>query len=173
MKLIVALGNPDQEYKMTRHNIGWIVLDEFLKKNDFLLEKNNFNGVYTKQQINSNLVIFAKPLTYMNLSGNFIKEICNFYKISFKNVLVIHDDKDIDLGKYQLKSKGSSAGHNGVKNIIHTFGTDEFYRLRIGVKNGQITNIKEFVLQNFKKEEIKVIIKNLNNYFNVINDFIR
>ena len=115
MKLIVGLGNPGKEYENTRHNIGFMVIDNYLKNEKF---KTKFNGMYLKKVINNEEVIFLKRLSYMNLSGEVVKKYVNYFKINLSDLLIISDDLDMPCFKIKLKYKGSSGGHNGLKNII-------------------------------------------------------
>ena len=135
MKLIVGLGNPGKEYENTRHNIGFNVIDLYLKKNNLNLDKEKFNGKYLKTNINNEEVIFLEPQTYMNLSGDSVLKIMNFYKINIEDILIIQDDLDLDLGKIKLKEKSSSGGHNGIKDIEQKLGSNSFKRLKIGISN--------------------------------------
>lgn len=171
MKLIVGLGNPGKEYEKNRHNIGFILLDEYIKKFNNIIWKNKFNSLYTKININGEEVFFQKPLTYMNLSGNAIIEITNFFKIENKDILVIHDDLDIKIGEIKIKANGSSGGQNGIKSIISVLG-ENFNRLRIGIDRPKNENIINHVLGNFSKEEFEEIEKIKENAFNIISDFI-
>ena len=123
MKLIVGLGNPGKEYENTRHNIGFMVIDNYLKNEKF---KTKFNGMYLKKVINNEEVIFLKPLSYMNLSGEVVKKYVNYFKINLSDLLIISDDLDMPCFKIKLKYKGSSGGHNGLKNIIQNINTEEF-----------------------------------------------
>ena len=113
MKLIVGLGNPGQEYQNTRHNIGFRYLDLFIKEKKLGNFKEKFNGLYLKTTYNNQDIIFLKPLSYMNLSGEVVKKYKDYYKIDSKDILVIHDDLDIEIGKIKLKENGSGGGHNG------------------------------------------------------------
>ena len=130
MKLIVGLGNPGKEYKNTRHNVGFMVLDYILGDVNW---KTKFNGLYYEENIGGDKIIYLKPTTYMNLSGNCVREFVNFYKIDKKDILVIHDDLDLPFLKYRLKYKSSSGGHNGIKSIIQHLGTDNFPRIKVGI----------------------------------------
>ena len=165
MKLIIGLGNPGKKYSGTRHNVGFEFLDEFKKELNFPeFELNSkFNsliskGIYKLQTKNQELLL-VKPQTFMNLSGEAVRSILDFYKLSPENILVIHDDKDILLGEYRLADDSSSAGHNGVQNIIDCLGTQKFKRIRIGVglpaDLSAETSVKAdvFVLQKFTSEE--------------------
>ncbi|QZX49108.1 aminoacyl-tRNA hydrolase [Mycoplasma sp. E35C] len=153
MKLVVGLGNPGFEYENTRHNVGFKVIDQLLDVLHLELNKNQFNGIYVKQD---NFII-AKPLTYMNLSGNFVREIVNFFKIKIEDILIIHDEIAFDLGAVKLKQNGSANGQNGVKNIINQLGTQEFKRIRVGIKNQYMKNIADFVLSKFSPTEASLL----------------
>ena len=154
MKLIVGLGNPGKEYENTRHNIGFMFLNYFPGNN---FDREKFNSLYCNQKINGEDVIFIKPLTYMNLSGNSVREWVNFYKISNEDILVIQDDLDMELGKIKLKYKSSSGGHNGIKSVINSLGTDEIPRLKVGISNDKLRDTKDYVLSKFSKEDLEVL----------------
>ena len=133
MYLIIGLGNPEEEYSKTRHNMGFNTINKIAKKYNIEINKNKFQGLYENAIIEGKKVILVKPQTYMNLSGNCVKEIADFYKVSPKEILVIYDDMDIEPGKIKIRKKGSSGGHNGMKSIIQMIGTEEFPRIRIGI----------------------------------------
>lgn len=156
MKLIVGLGNPGLKYAFTRHNMGFKVIDEILVKYDLKLDNNKFNGDFTKTKICNEDVIVAKPMTFMNLSGEFIRPLSDFYKIKPEDILVIYDELAINLGRIKLSVDGQSAGHNGIKSVIQHLSTEKFMRLRIGTGPcpPQI-NIIDYVLMNYTQEEIK------------------
>ena len=119
MKLVVGLGNPTSEYNNTRHNTGFIFLDAYLKQKGLELNKKKFNSLYIETTNKyGEKVIFVEPQTYMNLSGEAVGSFSNYYKIEVEDILVIHDDLDLELGKIRIRSKGSSGGHNGIKNIM-------------------------------------------------------
>src|SRR5574344_965287 len=126
MKLIVGLGNPGQEYENTRHNIGFMVIDNFAKNHNFLVDKKKFNGLFQKYEYNKELVILLKPLSYMNLSGEVVRKFMRWYKIDKNDILVISDDLDMDFCKIKLKEKGTSGGHNGLKNIEENIKTIDY-----------------------------------------------
>ena len=167
MKLIVGLGNPEKKYDNTRHNIGFMVLDNYLGKVDY---KSKFNGLYYEKNINNEKVIFLKPQTYMNNSGLSVFEFVNFYKISFKDILIIHDDLDLDVGMIKFKFNSSSGGHNGIKSIINCLGSQEFSRLKIGINNEYKKDTIDFVLSKFSKKDIEKL--NLDKINSAINDFL-
>ncbi len=172
MKLIVGLGNPGPKYSKNIHNAGFIVIDELAKRFNFSVDQSKFNGLYTKQNISGNSVIFAKPLTFMNLSGSFIFQISNYYGIAPEDILVIYDEKDIDINTFKYKFSGGSAGHNGIKDTINSLKTNDFARLRIGVKpNREMTSIKDYVLSNFASQDL-TSLKNNDRLYDSIMDFI-
>lgn len=169
MKLIVGLGNPEKKYDNTRHNIGFMILDKYLSDANY---KEKFNGLYIEKNIKNEKVIFLKPLTYMNNSGFCVEKFVNFFKIKIDDILVIHDDLDLDFGKFRLKKNSSSGGHNGIKSIIQCLGTNEFSRLKIGINNSQKENVIDFVLGKFSKEELSFLNNNYIVYNNIIDSFI-
>ena len=155
MKLIVGLGNPGREYELTRHNIGFMAIDELAKRWNISLNEQKFKGVFGAGFVNGEKVILLKPLTYMNLSGESIRPLMDYYKIDVEDFVVMYDDLDIPVGKLRLRMKGSAGGHNGVKSTISHLGTQEFQRIRMGIdrpKNGM--KVVEYVLGRFTSEEI-------------------
>ncbi len=173
LKLIVGLGNPGKAYEQTRHNVGFKIIDTFLTKNNLQLDKNKFKGLFTKTTIFNENVIFAKPLTYMNLSGEFIIKIKQFFNIKNENILIIYDDKDLLCGKYRLKTKGSSGGQNGMKNIIQHLSTQDIKRLKVGIGSIDKFNTRDYVLQKFSKSQKLLMTPVINQTENIINDFIK
>lgn len=172
MKLIVGLGNPGQEYRNTRHNLGFYYLDLFLNKLN-ISYKSKFNGLYAKTQMNSIDVIFLKPQTYMNLSGECVLKFVKYFKINIEDILIIHDDLDLDLGRIKLKANGSSGGHNGIKNIIENLHSENFKRLKLGINKNNMLDTKEYVLGKFNKEELEVIEQNETKVLNILNDYFK
>ncbi|PFK67193.1 aminoacyl-tRNA hydrolase [Bacillus cereus] len=155
MKLIVGLGNPGREYELTRHNIGFMAIDELAKRWNISLNEQKFKGVFGARFVNGEKVILLKPLTYMNLSGESIRPLMDYYKIDVEDFVVMYDDLDIPVGKLRLRMKGSAGGHNGVKSTISHLGTQEFQRIRMGIdrpKNGM--KVVDYVLGRFTSEEI-------------------
>lgn len=170
MKLIVGLGNPGLKYVKTRHNAGFIVLDHFFNSNNIVTREKN-GALYAEERIEGEKVIFIKPLSFMNLSGEVIKTYIDFYKIDVSNLLVIYDDISYEIGRFKLKPKGSSGGHNGLKNIIKLLKTDEFKRLKIGISHNDI-DLMSYVLGKFSKDQFKKLSDILDITDNIINDFI-
>ena len=168
MKLIVGLGNPGKEYENTRHNIGYMIIDNFVNSDNW---KKESLAYVLKQTINNENVLFIKPTTYMNLSGQAVQYYLNYYKIDTKDLLVIQDDMDLDIGKVRLKLKSSAGGHNGIKDIIKNIKTDEFLRLKICISKPTNDTI-EFVLGKFPKSDLEILKNNMNTYNQIITDFI-
>jgi len=156
MNIIVGLGNPGEQYQSTRHNAGFMAVDVLAKKLDLKWKNNkNFKADIAK----GDNIILIKPLTFMNESGSVVAPILAYYKISPEKLTVIHDDLDIELGKYKISVDSRSAGHNGVQSIIDRLKTKNFKRLRIGIKTLALEKIPadKFVLQKFKPEELKIV----------------
>lgn len=154
MKLIVGLGNPGKPYDNTRHNIGFEVIDELSKRFDISLNQAKFKGMFGAGIIKGEKVILLKPLTYMNLSGESIGAVMDYYDIALDDLVVIYDDLDLPTGKIRLRQKGSAGGHNGIRSTIAHVGTQEFKRIRVGIsrpQNGMA--ITDYVLGRFTKEE--------------------
>jgi len=173
MILIVGLGNPGIKYKRTRHNIGFRVLDEFQRENNFPDFKfsrlrqgyggqaKKFNTLISEGNIGRKKVILAKPQTFMNNSGQAVKNLTIHYSLPFINLIVVHDDIDLPLGKIRISKSRGSAGHKGIESIIKELRSKNFVRIRIGIRNQElrIKNIEKFVLQKFTEEEEKIIKK--------------
>ncbi len=152
MFLIVGLGNPGREYNNTRHNIGFDAIDVIADKYNIEVSRIKFKGVYGEGFIDGEKVILLKPTTYMNLSGESVREVMDFYKLSEEDILVIYDDVSLDVGRIRIREKGSAGGHNGIKNIIANIGTDVFPRIKVGVGKPQGDLVKH-VLGTFSKED--------------------
>lgn len=152
MKLIIGLGNFEEKYLFTRHNAGFMAVDFFVQANNqsFRQEKKLKSMIAKFDD-----VVVIKPLTYMNLSGEAVRAVMDFYKIDVKDIFVIFDDISLDLGRVRFRASGSDGGHNGIKSIIQHIGTKDFDRLKIGI--GPQPNIpsESFVLQNFTKDELE------------------
>ncbi len=167
-RLIVGLGNPGKKYAKSKHNVGFMCLDTYAKANNLKFSKETkFIGEISIQ----GQTIYLKPKTYMNLSGNAVKVVQNFYQISTENILVISDDIDLPLTKIRLREKGGSGGHNGLKSIISQLGSENFKRLRIGIDRNEAIEAKDHVLSNFSKSEWKLFNEELIRYSQIIDDF--
>lgn len=172
MKLIVGLGNPGKEYEETRHNMGFMAIDKFAFHHNVLINKNKFDGLYAELNFNNEKVILLKPMKYINLSGEVIKKYVDFYKINIDDILIISDDLDLPFGKIKIKLKGSSGGHNGLKNIELHLKTKEYKRIKIGISNDKKIDTKDYVLKKLSKEDLKqaslvtdIVVNALDDYF--------
>ena len=162
MYLLVGLGNPGSKYKKNRHNVGHVAIDMIIKKYNFRKKNKNKFGDVFEGELSNKKIFTLKPKEFMNLSGVSIKKFLDFYKINIKNLLVIHDDIDLPLGKIKIKIGGGHAGHNGLKSIDTVIGKN-YKRIRIGIdkpKNNK--SVDKFVLENFEKKEEKEIIFSIN-----------
>lgn len=156
--LVVGLGNPGIKYINTKHNVGFEVIDYLTDKFNFSEPKYKFQGELYEGKIDDYKVIFLKPLTYMNLSGDSLKEVVNWYKVEIEDIIVIYDDIDIDMGKIRIKPKGSAGSHNGMKSIMYKLATEDFKRVRIGIgRPPQNWDLANYVLSKFTKQERKVM----------------
>ena len=160
MKLVVGLGNPGERYALTRHNVGFMAVDEILSEFTPQTWQQKFNSLIRSHLIENSKVLFIKPLTYMNLSGSAVQLAMNFYRISRENVVVFHDDIDIPLGTVKLKKGGGHGGHNGIKSIIDKVG-QEFIRVRIGVSRPENKDVSGYVLSEFSAPEIALLNQSL------------
>lgn len=152
MKLIVGLGNPGNKYEGTRHNTGFFVVDKLCEELHVQLDKSKCKAIYGIYRHNDEKIIIAKPQTYMNLSGESVKSLMKFYCIDIKDVIVIHDDLDLPVGKIRLRHSGSSGGQKGMGNIIDLLGSKDINRIRVGISNDK-RDVIDYVLGKFSKEE--------------------
>lgn len=172
MKLVVGLGNPGRQYENTRHNIGFMVIDDLLETTDLISTTTKFNANITDARLDGEKVLFVKPLTYMNLSGEAVRPILDWYKIDIKDMVVIYDDLDLPLGKLRFREKGSAGGHNGIKSMIQNLETEEFKRIRIGIDRPEYASIIDHVLTKFSSEEKEVINESIQKAALAIKDWI-
>jgi len=175
MYLIAGLGNPDKKYDMTRHNIGFDCVDMIASKNGTDIKKLKHKALTESVYIGSEKVILAKPQTYMNLSGESIRDIAEFYKIEPENVIIICDDISIPLGKIRIRPKGTDGGHNGLKSIIYQLQSDKFTRIRVGVGAPQHKDydLADYVLGKFSPDEIKILTPILKSMDEIVTCVIR
>lgn len=176
--LICGLGNPGSEYEKTRHNSGFIIIDQILKNTDQNIafsNKSDFKCHFAEININQKKIIFAKPKTFMNNSGQTVKAISDFYKIPSDNILVIHDDLDILLGSYKISNGSQSAGHHGIDSIIHHLNGNTFWRARVGIitksyiearsaitdKNQRHKFTSDYLLNDFSNSEINLLVEEI------------
>jgi peptidyl-tRNA hydrolase, PTH1 family len=154
MKIIIGLGNPGREYEKTRHNIGFEVIDALAERWNIPLDQAKHKGIYGTGVINGEKVLLLKPLTYMNLSGESISAVLNFFKVGIEDIVLLYDDLDLPVGRIRLRQKGSAGGHNGIKSTIAHLGSQEFNRIRIGIGRpiGRMP-VVDYVLGRFSPEE--------------------
>jgi PTH1 family peptidyl-tRNA hydrolase len=160
MKLIVGLGNPGAEYERTRHNAGWMVVDAFAKKFRIDISRHEKNAMTGEGRVGGGSVIVAKPLTYMNLSGDSVRLLVNAYLESTDDLLIVYDDIDLPTGRLRIRPNGSSGTHNGMRSIVSSLATERFPRLRFGVRGasyGQDDRLRDYVLDEFSAEEGPVV----------------
>ena len=157
MKLIVGLGNPGIEYAKTRHNAGFLLIDRLCEKLNVTLDKNKCRAIYGIYRYKNDRIIIAKPQTYMNLSGESVVSLMHFYGITAEDLIVVHDDLDLPVGKLRLRRQGSSGGQKGMGNIIQLVGTSKIDRIRIGISNDKMIDTKDYVLGRFSPEDMKVL----------------
>lgn len=162
MKCIVGLGNPGLKYRKTRHNIGFMVIDEIAKRNGWKLDKSKFNGQWTVETVGTEKIILLKPQTYMNLSGESVKPLVDYYDIAPDEITVIYDDLDLPTGKIRLRQTGGHGGHNGVRSCIDQLGTKQFNRLRFGIgRPDDPIPVIDYVLGKFAKQDRESVDKSI------------
>ena len=158
MYLIVGLGNPEKEYGNTRHNMGFDTINEIAKNNNIDINKNKFKGLYETANIQNKKVILLKPQTYMNLSGESVREIVDFYNIEPQNIIVIYDDIDIEKGHIKIRKKGGAGSHNGMKSVVQELGTTDFARIRVGIGQPEFkSDMINYVIGKVPKEEQEIL----------------
>ena len=173
MYLIVGLGNPEDDYSKTRHNMGFNVINKIAKQYNIEVNKNKFKGLIGKGKIEGIDVILLKPQTYMNLSGESIKEVVDFYKIELDKLLIIYDDMDVDIGQIKIRKKGGAGSHNGMKSVIDCINTEEFSRIRVGIgKPEDKSDMINYVLGYIPENEVKELDKSTTIAKDAIIDFI-
>lgn len=166
MKLIVGLGNPGKKYQATRHNSGFIVLDGIAKELNVKVEKEKFEALIEKVLINGEQVILMKPLTFMNDSGKAVAAAKNFYDIEDSDILIIHDDMDMETGALRIRKEGSSGGQKGMQSIINALGTNKIARIKVGVGHSKLGDhdiVPDWVLSSVPKSEKEIYEKAVNN----------
>lgn len=153
MFIVAGLGNPGDKYLKNLHNLGFMAVELLAEKYGVNFDKKGFKGVYGVKSFGSEKVIFLKPQTFMNLSGECIREISAYFKVPSENVLVIYDDIDIEIGALRIRKSGASGTHNGMRNIVKELGTENFPRIRIGTKPAGDYDIMSYVLSDIKRED--------------------
>ncbi|MCR4593511.1 MAG: aminoacyl-tRNA hydrolase [Clostridiales bacterium] len=157
--LVVGLGNPDKKYTLTRHNSGFLCVDTFAEKENFQIKRLKFKSLYADVDLGGHRCLVMKPQTYMNNSGEAVRDCASFYKIPPEKIIVIFDDTSLDVGKLRIRRKGTDGGHNGIKSIIYHLNSDNFPRIKIGIgaKPHPDYDLKDWVLSDFTKDDLKVL----------------
>ena len=177
--LIVGLGNPGVKYELTRHNAGFLAIDDFADQHHCTLNSEKWHGISCSQRIEGQRVILLKPMTFMNKSGENVIRFVDFHKIPLKNILVIHDDLDLARGRIKVAAKGGAGGHNGIRSLIQHIGSSDFSRLKIGIgrpepdERGQAVPVDRYVLANFTDEELALFNERLTLIHQAITLFLR
>ncbi len=171
--LIIGLGNPGREYRETRHNVGFMLLDRLTVKLNARFTRLQSRALVASANYMERKIILAKPQTFMNLSGQSVQGLMHFYKLPLKNLLIAHDDLDLPIGAIRIRPDGSSAGQKGMTSTIERLGTDEFPRLRLGIGRppGQM-QAPDYVLQDFSKADLTVISETLNRAVDAVLEFV-
>lgn len=158
MKLILGLGNVGEKYLFTRHNVGFMVLDWLAVRENFSFrEEKKLKSFIAKVRLDGEEFLLVKPTTFMNLSGEALRAVIDYYKIDVKDILVIYDDLSLELGRIRFRASGSDGGHNGIKSIIQHIGGNKFARLKVGIGPQPPIPAENFVLQNFSKEQLEIL----------------
>lgn len=173
MKLIVGLGNPGEEYSKTRHNIGFMAIDKLAQKYNatFQLE-TKFKGMVANTNIDGKKVLLLKPMTYMNLSGESIIKVVNFYKIAIEDIIIISDDLDSHLGRVRIRDHGSAGGHNGLKSIVNHLKTEDYKRIKVGIDRHPQIPVIDWVLKKFTNDELASLESSFDNVIKALEAFI-
>ena len=171
MKLIVGLGNPGDEYKNTRHNVGFDLINYICKINNLNIDKEQFNAKYAVTRVDGERVLLIKSLSYMNLSGVVVKKFVDYFKLNNEDVLVVQDDLDMPLGRVKIITNSSSGGHNGIKDIERNLKGKNFIRLKIGIGKDSNINSKDYVLSKFSNDDLDKLEIIYSKFDNIINDF--
>lgn len=172
--LIVGLGNPGKEYEKTRHNVGFMFVDELAEKYNttFKLDKKH-QAMVAEFKINNEKHYLLKPMTYMNLSGIAVRSFTDYYKIPSSSIFIVVDDLDLDTGRIRIRKAGSSGGHNGLKSIFAHMNTESIYRMRVGINNNKKADTKDYVLGHFGVQDQETIEKTISLAKSITDDLIK
>ncbi len=169
MYVIAGLGNPGRKYEHTRHNMGFITIDRLAEKHSIKVDKLKFKALVGEGRIAGQKVLLVKPQTYMNLSGESIRQVMRFYKLETENLIVIYDDIDIELGALRIRKFGSAGTHNGMKSVVYQLNSDRFPRIRIGIGSGNPGgDLADFVIGGFTKEEVPILEETVDKAVNAV-----
>jgi PTH1 family peptidyl-tRNA hydrolase len=170
--LVVGLGNPGSRYTRTRHNVGFLVLDEFIGRDRWeFREKSDYR--ICSGSIDGERIVLIEPLTFMNRSGTVVRKIAEKFAIPPENIIVVHDDLDLEPGRLKIRKKGSSGGHKGVESVIQNIHANTFLRIKIGIGRDPIVPVEDFVLSKFRKDELSLVREALTRAVDVIRFIIK
>lgn len=173
MKLVVGLGNPGREYAKTRHNIGFMVVDHLAREEEVKVSKKGFSSLWAKGKIGDEEVLFLLPQAFMNRSGEAVREIKDYYRIEDRDLVVVHDDLDLPLGRIKLDFEAGAAGHRGVGSIIEVLGTKGFYRVRIGIgRPARKEEVEAYVLSPFEEGEEEAVCETVKDAVKILREWI-
>ena len=174
MYLIIGLGNPEEEYARTRHNMGFDTINKISEKYNIKVNKSKFNSLYGTGTIEGEKVVLLKPQTYMNLSGTALRDFMNFYKISQENIIVIYDDLDIEPGIIKIRKSGGPGTHNGMKSVVNEIQTQAFCRIRVGIGNPEYKNdLLNYILTRIPDEQYKILENSIKNAADAVGEIIK
>ncbi|MCX2456434.1 aminoacyl-tRNA hydrolase [Lacticaseibacillus nasuensis] len=172
MKMIVGLGNPGSKYEQTKHNIGFMTVAALAKQLDVTLSKHEFNAITGTAHVGGEKVLLVQPQTFMNDSGRAVGELKAFYQFHDDEIMIIQDDMDMAMGRVRLRQRGSAGGHNGIKSIINVLGTQDFYRLKIGIQHPQKQRVVDWVLTPFNEADAALINAGIDRACAALTDWI-
>ncbi|KIS04184.1 aminoacyl-tRNA hydrolase [Paucilactobacillus wasatchensis] len=172
MKMIVGLGNIGPQYDHTRHNTGFMAIDHFCHEHELTFKRSKMEAMVATGVVLDQKVIVVKPTTYMNESGRAVKPLMDYYDVDITDLVIIHDDMDLPVGKIRLKTHGSAGGHNGLKSLISHLGTQQFNRIKVGIDHPQKVRVVDYVLGKFKTEQIKSFNDSLIQAVSAIDDWL-
>lgn len=172
MYLVVGLGNPDKKYLNTFHNMGFMCVDRLVEKLGVSFTKGECKSVTAHAKVNGEKIIVAKPVTYMNLSGEAVVELCNKYRIEKGNLIVVYDDVDVKMGCLRIRHDGSAGSHNGMKNIVQLLGTTDFPRVRVGINKETPMALVDFVLSQLTTDDHELVDPVLDNAADALYEFV-
>lgn len=174
MYLIVGLGNPEEEYSNTRHNMGFDVINKLAKEHEIDINRTKYNALYGHGIIENQKVILVKPQTYMNLSGEAVKEFYNFYKITPEELIIIYDDMDVEKGEIKIRKKGGAGSHNGMKSVVKEVANEEFSRIRVGIGRPKFAEEKiNYVIGQMPQEEALILENGINKAVIAIQEILK
>lgn len=172
MIIVAGLGNPDAKYSRNMHNVGFMVIDKLAEKYGVTFEKRGFNGVYSVKNVNGEKVMFIKPQTYMNNSGECLRAAAAYYKVPTSNLIVAYDDIDLPIGSVRIRASGSAGTHNGMSSVVSLLGSEDFPRVRVGIKPDRPVVLIDYVLSDIRKEDLPEMERAIESAAAALDEFI-